>query len=349
MPRMRVIVASLLLSAASARMIPRAASEDMVLADCGIGTMPDPTHSESRQVFYYAKGFKPGAKPDQATEVLWDGSYPWRNTGVDVRMPNGEVFNIVINPDIKDGSKDDAGLAQRKDVKYKCRGDHGKDASKLANGMQCTTAYICHRQAAAPKPKPAPKNRLRAQFTISTIETDIRVQGTTADEAKWNPKAAFAHIEEAIEKNQCTPESYPIGNDCTISFECTFGNPNNVQPFKNILKGAVTKAVEATKKTKTGHYRGTNCPPGREGCIPDDYEFKYLMYTYPQTGKVLVTVEPEGHPEHAAIQSELSWRTQCKASGICGAFCGTYGGLMVDWMSGAAGLPPIASIGCLAC
>jgi hypothetical protein len=346
---MQAIVVSLILSAASARMIPRDVStvEDIVLADCGIGTLPNPGDSASRQVFYYANGFKPTVQSDQAAEVVWDGSYPWRNTGVDMQLPNGEVFNIVINPDTTDDSTDYAGSAQHNDVKYLCQSNHGKDASTLPSGMKCTTAYICHRQAAAPAPAPQPKDVLNTHATISSMQAEVRVQGTYADQANWSPATVFAHIHEAIEGVQCKPASYSIGNDCKISFDCTFGNPNNVQPLTSVLTDAVTKVVEESKKTKIGHYYGSNCRPLEIGCIPEHYEFEYLVYTYPQAGTIMVTVEPEGHPELATIQSTLSWSTECVSQ--CGAFCGSATRILSDYMVGIVGLPPVAAIVCSFC
>ncbi|KAL3476213.1 hypothetical protein BJX99DRAFT_258728 [Aspergillus californicus] len=55
--------------------------ENLVLADCGIG-LGHNGGSTSREMI---------------------GSYPWGQAGgVSTRMPNGEVFNVYINPRIKD-------------------------------------------------------------------------------------------------------------------------------------------------------------------------------------------------------------------------------------------------------
>jgi len=84
-----------------------------------------------------------------------------------------------------------------------------------------------------------------------------------------------------------------------------------------------------------------------EGWVLQDYEFEYLVYAYPRTGKILLTVEPEGHPELAAVQSMLSWSTQCDSK--CGAFCGSASGMVADYMVGIVGLPPVAAIVCSFC
>ena len=70
-------------------------AENLVLADCGIGTIPgQPTWSTSREVLYYPSDVwtidgTPN-RPTMMANVPWDGSYPWRSNGVDVKLPNGE-------------------------------------------------------------------------------------------------------------------------------------------------------------------------------------------------------------------------------------------------------------------
>src|SRR5690349_3539363 len=80
------------------------AQEELVLADCGIGTLPNGA-SSSRQMAYHLSGHKVNGntvQPAMIVNVPWDGSYPWRKSGVSARFPNGVTFQVVIDPDVRD-------------------------------------------------------------------------------------------------------------------------------------------------------------------------------------------------------------------------------------------------------
>lgn len=69
-------------------------SENLVLADCGIGKGPN-GGSTSRQMMYYS-GTAWGT-PNWMAEVPWDGSYPWRTGGVERTLPNGDRWFVSIS------------------------------------------------------------------------------------------------------------------------------------------------------------------------------------------------------------------------------------------------------------
>jgi len=354
---MKGLAASLILGTAAAGLLPREfhIEEEVLLVDCGIGTLPDPTHSSSRQVAYYAHGFKNGFKPDMVVEVPWDGSYPWRDEGVDARFPNGDLFHFVIHPRVTDELWKTkgrySGWAQHtyNEVLFQCKSDHGKPAFFLTDGTKCTTAFICLHDPEVSPPndnKPSPDKEVSvANFTMSTESVNVRVQGTDADLAKWNPATAFGHIHEAIEGVQCKDRDWDIGNDCTISFACSFANPDT-SALSSILTKVVAPSVEKTKTKKKGRYPG-KCRPN--GFCEPDYEFEYHVYEYPATGKILVSRQTEGKPDTAKQQSELAWKVECKDNGFCGGFCSGYNKEMVDALGGLVGLPPIAAIACSFC
>src|SRR5690348_4261824 len=80
--------------------------EILMLVDCGIGTLPNGA-STSREMAYYPNGYNPSnsatwIQPEMIANVPWDGSYPWRGSGVKTRFPNGDEFQVWINPAIKD-------------------------------------------------------------------------------------------------------------------------------------------------------------------------------------------------------------------------------------------------------
>lgn len=39
-------------------------------------------------------------KPGMMVDVPWDGSYPWRLSGVKKTFPNGDEFEVYIDPSV---------------------------------------------------------------------------------------------------------------------------------------------------------------------------------------------------------------------------------------------------------
>lgn len=290
--------------------------------------------------------------------VPWDGSYPWRGSGVSTKFSNGDVFQVWINSAIKDWdeSKSYAGDAVHTydPNGFKCWAEHSKPVFTLADGTRCTSAYICWHEpkgsgssGSGDTNKPPTKYVTKPEFTMSSKDVSVRVQGTTQDENNWNPTRAFSHIHDAIEGVQCRKQAYAIGNDCSISFDCTFTLPDQTGPLTKILTDAVAPAVVGTKTTKKGHYAG-KCPPQGGPCDPG-YDFTWTEYEYPMTGKVLVSVYPEGNPGASSLQSEIGWSVECKNSGFCGAFCHNNGVHIANVASNIAGVVPVGSVICMFC
>lgn len=327
--------------------------EELVLVDCGIGVLPNGA-STSREMAYYSAGHSPAggnnpwARPEMIANVPWDGSYPWRPQGVKTKFPNGDVFEVWINPAIKDWdeSKSYAGDAKHTyGNDFKCWAEHGKLAFVLADGKKCTTAYICWHLPDAPQP---PKYVSTTDFTMSSEDINVRVQGTNADLEAWKPRNAFSHINDAIEGNQCKTKTYPIGSDCTITFnDCIIAVREKAEDLKRVLIDAVAPAVENTRVTKKGHYDG-KCHPTTGICEPG-YDFEYGQYTYPQTGTVLVRVTPDGNAGAASVQASIHWDIQCSHDGFCGGFCQSKLKGITDVVEGWGGFAPIGSAFCSAC
>lgn len=302
-------------------------TEELVLADCGIGTRPN-GDSTSRKLAYYSAGRSLSGdtngkdhwvKPDMVADVPWDGSYPWRNSGVEVRLPNDDRFFVRINPDVKDWSssnKQYAGSATHtfESHEFLCWGGHGRHVFDLADGTKCTSAYICGHET---------KQKNSIKFTMATKQIPVRVQGTNKDVEDWLPKNALAHAVDAVEGIQCkSTEKYQIGSDCMISFECKGTSEKRNKMVAAILPDAVAKEVAKTKATKKDRYPGKCHPMG--GCEPD-YEFEYTEYQYPIDGTVLMTHFMPGDEEDSeGFQAHLSWRIECKNAGFCGSFCGEF-------------------------
>ncbi|KAF6812293.1 hypothetical protein CPLU01_14929 [Colletotrichum plurivorum] len=316
--------------------------EELVLADCGIGTRPN-GDSTSRQFAYYSAGRSPGrdtngpdhwVNPDMIANVPWDGSYPWRNSGVDVKLPNNDRFHIWINPAIKDWSssnKQYAGGASHifEPHPFQCWGGHGRHVFNLADGTKCTSAYICgHETDAVPQP---PKQENSVKFTMAKRQVTVRVQGTNKEVENWLPRNALGHANDAIEGIQCKSQSYQIGSDCKISFECKFGAPGRAGTLARVLTDAVAPEVAKTKATKKGRYPGKCRPDG--GCEPD-YEFEYTEYQYPVDGTVLVSHKTPGDDNSEGVQNFMTWNIQCNNNGFCGAFCDGFKKYSTDVVGG---------------
>ncbi|KAJ0132023.1 Transposase [Fusarium oxysporum f. sp. albedinis] len=331
--------------------------EHLMLVDCGVGA--DGT-AKSNAMAYYAGTYNPGGgdtkwvQPDMIANVPWDGSYPWRSSGVATTFSNGDTFQVAINPAIKDWeeSKSYAGDAKHTfGNEFKCWAEHGKPAFDLPDGTACTSAYICFHQPDNPPPAPATAPATDFQvvtdYGMSKEEIQVRVQGTNSEVADWTPEAAFSHINEDDEGLQCKGTSYSIGNDCSIIFDdCFFSARENVPSMKKTLIEAVAPAVAKTNVTKTGRYSGS-CR--NEGMCEPDYEFEYLEYTYPVTGTVLVSVLPDGKRDKASTQARIHWTVSCPSAGICGSFCDDNLQSIISFATGLAGMPPVGEWACAAC
>jgi hypothetical protein len=149
-----------LLQQSSAQRTP---NENLVLADCGIGLGVN-GGSTSREMIYYPGDVWTGQglqtnRPTMMVNVPWTGAYPWgQQGGVSARMPNGDVFTVHINPNIKDPmAAGDAWHLFEMNVPLKCYSYHYMWVYKLDDGKWCESAYVCnHRGTPTPHLKPAP-------------------------------------------------------------------------------------------------------------------------------------------------------------------------------------------------
>jgi hypothetical protein len=91
--------------------------------------------------------------------VPWSGSYPWGQAGgVSARMPNGDVFQVHINPSIKDPiAAGDAWHTYEMNRPLKCYSYHWDKLYKLDDGKWCSSAYVCNHRG-TPYVKPNPVN-----------------------------------------------------------------------------------------------------------------------------------------------------------------------------------------------
>lgn len=128
-------------------------SENLVLADCGIGLGVN-GGSTSREMMYY-DGPAWGA-PKYMANVPWDGSYPWRINGPSVVLPNGDKWTVTINNNLGDPNLSGAAWHTYDKVLLLCYSRHLDGLFTLADGKKCSMAYICNHSLPPPGPAPAP-------------------------------------------------------------------------------------------------------------------------------------------------------------------------------------------------
>ncbi|CZT41183.1 uncharacterized protein RSE6_00896 [Rhynchosporium secalis] len=337
-------------------------NEHLVLVDCGIGLLPNGA-STSREMAYYPGSYNPGGRntkwvqPEMIANVAWDGSYPWRRGGVTTKFPNGDSFSVWLNPDIKDWAQSNSYAGDAKHTygnDFKCWAEHGKTAFTLADGKVCTSAYICFHPpdtpAPAPAPAPAPPRpvyKTKTNYTVSSKDITVRIQGTNAELEAWKPENAFRHFNDDDEGLQCKGSEHQIGSDCKIQYDhCFFAVRDNVEEMKSFLYKAIAPKVASSFKKKQGHYNGS-CPPGGP-CTPG-YTFEYAEYTYPQTGTILVSVFPEGQESKSTTQALIHFRVICPNTGFCGLFCDNNLKDLIDFGTSLVGAPAFGSVVCSGC
>jgi hypothetical protein len=129
-------------------------SENLVLADCGIGLGVN-GGSTSREMMYYSDAA--WGAPKYMSNVPWDGSYPWRASGVSQTLPNGDKWSVYINNDAGDPNLAGWAFHTYDAEVLPCWSRHLDGLFTLADGKKCSMAYICnHQPVGTPAPAPAP-------------------------------------------------------------------------------------------------------------------------------------------------------------------------------------------------
>lgn len=295
--------------------------EHLVLSDCGIGT---DGLSKSRQMMYYKgnpwNGKNIWIRPDMMAEVPWDGSYPWRTTGVSSRMSNGDIFTVKIDPAIPDYDANNTRLAGQASHTYDehnldCYASHQSDVYTLDDGTKCSSAYICnHYMAEEP-----PKSIRRTKVSFSSMDVDVS-DSTTANKDGFDlvdPYDAYHKIFDDIHDSQCDSIPYPIGGGCSIKFTCTFLDPQgypanaSAEAMGRLFPESAGREIS---KNVTNWTTYTNT--GRVSVA-----VRHRKFTYPQNGQIVVSTELEGNPDSVAMQSSLRYDIECEKSSFCGKTC----------------------------
>ena len=232
--------------------------EHIVLADCGIGN--DPAHPEWASDFwisYYPGEVWKDAEETQANDwtiygqVPWDGSYPWRESGVTATIANGDVITVSIHPNVNDPARAGQLTHMYDDNALTCWSYH-KDLLSVSG--KCRSAYVCNH-----KDGPHPANRDRTKIALST----------TQDFAKLSGKIDAASVYDLMsygDSGSCDESWKSTGGGCNIRFMCHGNRDGLTKAMKDTLKGLADKA-EIVKHETTTEEIYDPCKTGKDICI----------------------------------------------------------------------------------
>jgi hypothetical protein len=260
------------------------ANENVVLADCGIGN--DPAHPEwadSFYAFYYPGEVWSNAEETQINEltssgqVTWDGSYPWRESGVTFTMDNGDVMTATIHPNVNDPNRAGSLTHTYDDHPLTCWSYH-KDLPR------CRAAYICNHKDDA-----HPANRDRVKIALSTTKDFAKLSGNV------NPADVYGKV------------SYSDDGKCDESWKDT---PGTTPALAATLKGLADN-VDIVKHEHTVERVWDPCKSGRDTCIGGWVTVESDWTWIPQT--MSIDISNAGGADVGAMEYE----TDCSAGPQC--------------------------------
>lgn len=293
-------------------------AENLVLADCGIGTVSGhPTWSTSREVMYY-----PGDvwtidgtpnRPTMITNIPWDGSYPWRLAGTKAKTPNGDNFNIVINPTVPDGGWAGYATHTYDSTALICWAFHQDRLYKLDDGKWCSSAYVCNHRS-SPNGRPPSKTVFKVQpNAVKLYETNHKDILNKVDKAVDASSPYFCKFDASH-----PDKGFDIGRSCFIKFECRGAGKASVQQMATYLKTVVANSENfATYSSETTEVCVKwDVRPGHEGeCI--GYKDKIDRYvTLPQVVEMqIINAPPDTSPVGPSGDAYLKYTISCPSAG----------------------------------
>ncbi|CAO2658261.1 Nn.00g059840.m01.CDS01 [Neocucurbitaria sp. VM-36] len=213
--------------------------EHLILGDCGLSA--DGKTSTSRRMFYFegdawyggGVGYNP---PTSSAEVPWDGSYPWRPSGVSAKFENGDIFLVRISePNGKDSGKTVGTASHIYDSHpFECYARHKTGLATLADGTKCSSAYICYHND-DPAPTPIVPAKPKPTFKYTAFNKVVELEG------KWTADDIFKHAKVKGD-SFCTedvvelPGSSERKGQCKVAFKC---GPNEASSMVSAMKTVV--------------------------------------------------------------------------------------------------------------
>jgi hypothetical protein len=222
--------------------------EHLVLGDCGIGKIK-PGESTSRQMFYFTGspwvGGSKWAQPMMMANVPWDGSYPWRPSGVSAKFPNGDIFTVQINkPNTPDGGQTIGSASHTYDSHpFECYPSHLDGLYTLEDGTKCSSAFVCYHNIDDPPKPPAPAE---PELVYMAYKEKIKLMGT------WNAHDIFklANLTNSYYCDEETAHPLEGANEggapkCTVKFKC---GPQHANKMVTAMEGIVARRDEFLKQ-----------------------------------------------------------------------------------------------------
>ncbi|KAI3552175.1 hypothetical protein CABS01_06512 [Colletotrichum abscissum] len=230
------------------RLAPSNADQNLVLADCGIGSNPENlTWSTSRQMNWYKGAIwstpaeTDPAPPDMVVEMPYnDGKYPWNYEGASATFSNGDTWSTWI----EDGTPEllRAGKAMStKDggTTLWCYTYRGRPISMSASGNStCISAFICNHLENGPTPW--------ARLPGVWVPTD---NGTGSTGGTNKPSAEGRTLSVKVEVSPRPAIWYGTIAHFLSSILFTTDGYCSPYPFSNRLNSTVTAHCQGTNAT----------------------------------------------------------------------------------------------------
>jgi hypothetical protein len=249
-------------------------------------------------------------------QVPWDGSYPWRENGVTVKMANGDVVTASIHPNVNDPAQAGQLTHTYDDHALTCWSYH-RDLAGVSG--KCRSAYVCNHKDG---PHPA-ANQDKAKIAISTTQDFAKLSGTL------NAASVYDLLSYG-DNGKCDESWKSTGGGCSIQFRCHGNLPGLTKAMKDTLKRLPDTAEIVKHETVTGElWDPCNKMSAALECIGGYWEKKKHWTRLPQTMSIDVA-NAEG-----ADVGALEYKIDCSGGPQCDVCKGAkFGAGFVTFVAG---------------
>ncbi|KAL0943471.1 uncharacterized protein CTRU02_201358 [Colletotrichum truncatum] len=232
--------------------------QNLVLADCGIGTNPlNETWSTSRQMNWYQGSIWSSSadlsptSPDLVVEMPYgDGRYPWSFHGASATFSNGDTWSAWI----EDGTPEPLRAGKAMGTKdggttLWCYTYRGRPVGVTPSGnTTCVSAFVCNHREDGPTPWVTGASPSNGTAAI-TPPTDTSFGGILSVKTEASPRrgvwsGTISHFLSSIiftSEGICSPNPFANGLNSSVITRCqgSYNTPLNILPvlfnaFKNL-------------------------------------------------------------------------------------------------------------------
>ncbi|KAF9877034.1 hypothetical protein CkaCkLH20_05300 [Colletotrichum karsti] len=236
-------------------------AQNLVLADCGIGTNPlNQSWSTSRQMNWYrgpiwsSPDETDPASPDLVVEMPYsDGKYPWNFEGASATFSNGETWSAWI----EDGTPEPLRAGKALSTKdggttLWCYTYRGRPVSASASSAtSCVSAFVCNHREDGPTSWSvgAPVDNGTVLATPPSPAANVSIGGVLGIKVDASPRSAvwYGTIDHFLSsiifttEGICSPNPFANRRNSSVTARCqgSYGTPLNILPilfnvFKNL-------------------------------------------------------------------------------------------------------------------